>query len=473
MTKIQKGFDVGSLGCFGGNNGENVVPRAVAVVGNTPTIPLTYNLLMNNFAESDTLTIKYPLELFDYSLLRKGLNGGARIATVELFSGFLPINMKQHTWVQSYSEMLSNEELKIYLLKNYQKHLPSRWFGYVDHPEYEYGESGDFIVLHCRELATLMQRYAFERKYESNKATVQQVLRDITSTLSVFKITLDKQIPTKKLQLLLGVDTKVKKDDTTEEVIKDYNTVGKSYWDIIQDILQKAKLQIIQDPKQPFNYLIQDLQTTNRQWTLDRAYHFNKLTMRQGTVGGGTIPRIGVIVESKQSNNQAPISVSFPRNLSNDSPESLNIRKIDAGIDKNIDYCKTLAYDFAQILSRQSLNGDMTIPNAITELRPRDILRIIDTTKTHPLRNVTQVTAQASFLITSIQESFGYNAGLRQDQVEFDLDPNINTVDDDGNFFGYKVKPQVNNEKNNSSTIEYFSITDEDNLTKDNTNDQQ
>ena len=158
---------------FGGNNGDNIVPRSVVVIGGTPTIPLSYDITMNNFMESDTASIKFPLELINMNSILQANNQAGSFITVEIWSGFISATSKQHTYVQSNFNMKSNDQIKKDLLKTYKNDLQLRWFGILGQPEFNLSlKQSSLITFSCREIITLLQDIYYEKKFEGDSANV-------------------------------------------------------------------------------------------------------------------------------------------------------------------------------------------------------------------------------------------------------------------------------------------------------------
>jgi len=420
---------------FGGNNGDNVVPRSVIVIGGTPTIPLSYDITMNNFMESDTATIKFPLELIDTNSLLTVNNKVGAFITVEIWSGFISATSKQHTYVQSNYNMKSNDQLKKDLLKSYKEDLQLRWFGILGQPEFNLSvDSASLISFNCREVITLLQDIYYEKKFEGDTATVEAILKDISASLGkTLKLSIkieDKE----RLRLNMGAKfVYKKKEDTREEKATEYNTVGKTYYQVLEEIIKKASLMIEQSTTDPFTYIISDLKSSNKLWELDRVKDYCDIRIREGEYGGSGNKQLNIIAKSVQSKGEV-VEAFFPRNFNGEITEGTKIKFISVAPNKDKDYCEKIAIQYATAYQKLGMTGDCIIPNAITGLKPHHLLKFKDSSNL--AIKLPKYYQNIIFRINSIKESYSKENGLKQDSVEFDLDElvNITRFDPKGNF---------------------------------------
>jgi hypothetical protein len=420
---------------FGGNKGENIVPRAVVVIGGTPTIPLSYDITMNNFMESDTASIKFPLELINIaSLLTVNKQAGAFV-TVEIWSGFISATSKQHTYVQSNFNMKSNDQIKKDLLKTYKDDLQLRWFGILEQPEFNLSvEQPSLISFSCREIITLLQDIYYEKKFEGDSATVDFILKDIVNSLGR-TVKLKVNI-TDKERLRLNMGAKFvykKKEDTREEKAVEYNTVGKTYYQVLEEIIKKASLMIEQSTTDPYTYIISDLKSSNTLWTLDRIRDWADIRIREGEYGGTGNKQLNVIARSVQSKGET-VEAFFPRNFNGEITEGTRIKTIKIAPNKDKDYCEKIAIQYATAYQKLGITGDVVIPNAITGLKPHHLIKFKDSSTLNI--KLPKYYESVKFRVNSIKESYSKNSGLRQDSVEFELDElvNITKFDPKGKF---------------------------------------
>ncbi len=459
-------------GAYGGNNGENIVPRAVVVIGGnlinsgTPTIPLTYDLTMNSFLETDILEIVIPSELLDMSGIIKQSRKQNNYIGIELWSGFLPVQHPQHSWTQASIGLLSNDQMKKDLLNSYKTKLTKRWFGVVEQPKIRIDQkSGDFITLICKELFTLFQDYIYEKMYEGEASSVENVIKDIAGSLtSGLNIIIDPDIYQKypdRLKVLMGLHVKFSKDGSEDqEELKQYSTVGKTVFDIIVDICRKSKLKFVQSETESFTYMFTVDKSSSTLWTLDANAHFQSCELAMGKSGNSNSNKFAVEFFSKQKDGTTTIKGTFPRNLTNDSPESQKLVSINGGVNKTKSELEAAATDYALNYSKTSIVGTMHIPNAITNLKPTHLLRLNDTRPIAEYRKLTVYTnsdgKEINFRINSISEKFGLGNGLEQTSVEFELDRAVNSINEStGEITGSDLLPSTiqKMEKINTDTI--------------------
>ena len=430
---------------FGGNNGDNIVPRSVVVIGGTPTIPLSYDITMNNFMESDTASIKFPLELINMISILQANNQAGSFITVEIWSGFISATSKQHTYVQSNFNMKSNDQIKKDLLKTYKNDLQLRWFGILGQPEFNLSlKQSSLITFSCREIITLLQDIYYEKKFEGDSATVEAILKDISGSLGktiklVIKIE-DKE----RLRLNMGAKfVYKKKTGEREEKATEYNTVGKTYYQVLEEILKKASLMIEQSTIDPYTYIISDLKSSNTLWELDRIYDWSDIRIREGEYGGTGNKQLAVIARSVQSKGEA-VESFFPRDFNGNITEGTKIKTISVAPNKDKDYCERIAIQYATAYSKLGITGDVVIPNAITGLKPHHLIKFKDSSSL--AIKLPKYYENVKFRVNSIKESYSKESGLKQDSVEFDLDElvNITKFDPKGNFIQVDYKKYFN-----------------------------
>lgn len=449
---------------YGGENGENLVARSVVVIGSVPTIPQSYNLVMNSYLESDTATIEIPTELINIKDILNKARSENSYVEVEIWSGYLSSQTEQHTFTQSIDGGLSNDEIKKKLLREYKEKLSLRWFGLLDKPTIKYSQkSGDSITLECKELFTFLQDYAFEKKYEGDKSSVNSIISDLKGQLKgSIKIEIDKDVPQNKLQALMGLRTSfIKDEEDKKEELKEYNTVGKTYWDIITEICRKSKLQFMQSETDLKTYEFKDDKTSATLWQLDRVQDYTDCTLMEGKVGSTNSNKLAVVVKSKQTGKEGTtefIQATFPKELNDDSPESTKVKIIQVGNDKTKEECARIAYDKANLFAKQSLTGTIVVPNGITKIKPNHLLNLLDTSPVPELRKVSLYSGEnekiINFKITSITENFSFNS-LTQSAIEFELEPNLNILDDKtGEFKGYKLIPNTAKDNSDLNSID-------------------
>lgn len=429
-------------GEYSGDSYFDIVPRAVVVINNVPTIPLSYDLTTNAYLETDNLTISIPMELIDIKEIMKTTRSNSDIVTIELWSGFLNSQSPQHLFTQSMTNMKSNDRLKKDFIndKIYKKTLPLRWFGCVDKISLFYGEKeqADMITIHAVELFTKLQDYMYEKEYKEDEGTVKRVIDDLKKYLKKFKIEIDKNVTQQQLNLLLGSKVKYKKDNedgsegTEEKEDKKYSTFGKTVFEVIKDICAKAKLEFVQSDDNPFTYIFTPLYTPSKQWNLDRALHFTSCKIDQGDGSSSNKGKCTFVLKSIQNKDASVVEYTYPEELQNDSAETMLKRVINVENNLTKDQLKSRALDYFLNYSKGSMSGSINIPNAITMLKPYHQITLKDTSNVHPLRKINLVDDKGNLLkfkITSIQEKFNKEDGLTQDSVEFQLSDYLYTID--------------------------------------------
>lgn len=463
MSKPQ---DFNYVGTYGGELGDQIVPRCVIVIAGTPTIPLSYELTMNSELESDTCSISIPLDLIDIVELLQNARKSKMYIPIEIWSGFLSESKDQHYFSFSDYGKKSNDQLKKDLLKDYKEKLQFRWFGIVTQSKLNFPNNGsDTATLVCQESHTILDQYTIEKKYEGEGTTVKAIIEDLQKMVTVFKIEIDKDVPKDKLSVEMGMTQKIDKDSGEKtETVKEYNTVGKSIWQTIKDVCQKAKLRFILKNHSLNNkdaidtYAFVDASTSsNILWVLDRQYHYNNCEIHEGKFGtNNSNSRLAVVVTSKQDGKgkdgeDITVKGTFPKNLSNDSVEGQKVINVTTSKNKTQSQCEEIALSIASSYNKTSLEGSIVIPNAIVGLKPHHQLYLNDTSHVPIIRNITRYVGSyekdnaIAFRITSINEAFNKDSGLSQSSVEFELDSISNKIDiNTGVIKSFNLQPKDN-----------------------------
>lgn len=477
-------------GEYEGNRGENVVPRAVVVIGGTPTIPLSYSLTMNDFFESDSLEITLPSDLIDLTLIYKEFYRNGTVVPIELWSGFVPSNSSQHLWTENLENNKPNDRLKHDLIENYTDVLTKRWVGIIKQFELNYNapSSTDITNISCEEITSVLRRYTFEYKFDGDNATVESVISVLNSVLTDFYIDISSGVEERIKKYNMGTVTKYQKDtdDATVEE-KNYVTVGKTLWDILDDIIKATGLTLILDENQTtaqqgvnpktgknkIKYLLKNNRTSDTVWLLERERHFTKCTLRNGRIGSGSPANMAIRLKSVQDKVDAKSKNSvnegtFPKHLNtnvgkkstqrgkNINPEGFIYfeKTVEPNLTKEI--LEARAYDLAQNYSKTALNGDLTVPNAITNIKPNHLIIISDNSSLVDYMKITSIVGDINktdknntgetqeslnFRINSVRENYVLGQTLNQD-IEFELDLNINTIDlETGQLKGLNLFP--------------------------------
>lgn len=435
---------------------DNCTARCVVVIGGSPTIPISYSLTENNMLESDNCTIDFSSDLLDYSGLLQSARKSNSYVPIEIWVGYENIQERYHAFNESMTGHKSNDVLKRTLVNGeYKDRLHLRWQGLVDQPTFKIGgaDSNDTISLVCRERIVILQEFPFEKKYEGSHATVKSVITDLQQQIKDFTILIDPELEknSARMNLLLGQKDTINKDNEETEKISDYNTKGKTFWEVILDICSKAKITFLQSDTDPNTYIFKELMTSPYLWVLDRGKHFKDCDIKMGKFSGNQGGKIGIIVKSKQKNGSVIIG-KFPRDLSNASPESHKITLLDnVKTDMTKIECEQLAADEAGQIAKSSITGTMHCPNAIAGMGSDHLLNFTDNSGVISIRKMNNILGKdkVNFRITSITENFGTSTGWSQPSVEFEMDISTNLIDSKtGELKAYDLFPNSKDRAN-------------------------
>lgn len=426
--------------------------RAVIVIGDVPTIPISYSLSMNSLNESDLAQFHITSDLIDMRKISQKYRLQDTYVKIELWTGYFNTQNIYHSFNEAMIGYPSNDDLKRYLVnnQNYKRLLKRRWFGVLDMPSFTWGDvrSADITTLTCKEVFTLLDDYTFEKKYEEEQATVQAVLQDLQRTITAFTIKIDEELlkNTKKMNLNLGAKAKINKDDgSTETVDKGYNTIGKSFFQVIKDVCQKAKIDFVQDTTDPFTYIFKEPKSSDKLWILDRVKDFTSCSVNFGKFGHSNGSKIGIITKSVQEDGSVLVG-TFPRNLDNSKPESKKVIIKTLKPHLKQEELDERASAIALNYGKYQLTGSMTIPNGIPDIKPDHLLQLKDSTPFTGYdtnRRMTNIIGDINFRINAIKEEYSESHGLSQ-SVEFELDitNNLNKIDyDTGEIKAFDLMP--------------------------------
>lgn len=423
-------------GEYSGRSQYDIVPRAVVVINKTATIPLSYQLTTNAYLESDSLIINLPMELVDIKEILQVSRSQSDFVTIELYSGFINSQSPQHVFTQGIVGGKSNDQLKKDFINNkiYKNVLPLRWFGVLDKaPTLFWGskDQSDMITLTCGEIFNKLAQIMYEKKYEGDKASINNIIKDLQSFLTKIKIEIDPKVKKEQLDQLMGSKIKYAKDNedgsegSEEKEDKEYSTVGKNVLEIIKEICIRGKLDFVQSDVDPFKYIFQPIYTPSKVWELDRSQHFSSLKIEGGdgstSSGGG---KISLKMKSKQDKDGSILEYIYPEKLQNDSPETLNLKVINTAPNLTKPQLEKLALDYFLNYNKSLMYGTITIDNALTMLKPYHVITIVDNSTVPKLRKIElkdNNNKPLQFKIISINESYSKDNGLKQESVEFIL----------------------------------------------------
>ena len=312
--------------------------------------------------------------------------------------------------------------------------MPLRWFGVLDKaPTLFWGskDQSDMITLTCGEIFNKLAQVMYEKKYEGDKASINNIIKDLQSFLTKIKIEIDPKVKKEQLDQLMGSKIKYAKDNedgsegSEEKEDKEYSTVGKNVLEIIKEICTRGKLDFVQSDADPFKYIFQPIYTPSKVWELDRSQHFSSLKIEGGdgstSSGGG---KISLRMKSKQDKDGSILEYIYPEKLQNDSPETLNLKVINTAPNLTKPQLEKLALDYFLNYNKSLMYGTITIDNALTMLKPYHAITIVDNSTVPKLRKIElkdNNNKPLQFKIISINESYSKDNGLKQESVEFIL----------------------------------------------------
>jgi hypothetical protein len=423
-------------GEYASNNGRNIVPRAVIVIGKTPVYALDYNLVTNTNFETDSLNFTIPMDLLDIRELVQGYLKKGQIVPIAVYAGFIDSTSEHfYTYDFFYRTNNSNDLVKSKLLEKYKELLSLRWVGIMNQPELIFAEvnSPDLIKFTANDFSRILGKYKYENQYENENATVKNIVKDLNSKLSKFKIVFDSKLPqaelTKIQDYIMGTDVSFQDDEENKVEVKQYSTTGKTYLGILQDICEKTRTTIVPDiegydeQSGVINYKITKRVTSNTGWKLYRDRDFKSVTLRLGEFTSTPTAQIAVKMISRNSDSTEDVIGSFPTTLGEASPEGQRLfsYKVSDNLSKRT--LDLLAEEKASEISKLEVNADVFIPNAIVGLQCKHQVRL-ENSKNYSAYRDLKIIGEVNFVVDSISEDYNQE-GLSQ-KVEMSLDLNTN-----------------------------------------------
>jgi len=464
-------FDSNTNGLYSDKQGNNLVPRAVVVIGKTTVIPLSYTLNMHYEFDTDTCTITFPMDLLDISSIYTESLKTGNVIPIELWSGYIDTR-EPHLSTFDFTEdtaYKTNSQLVDDLLVDYQELLTRRWVGIMGQPELSYGsiESSDEIRLFCYDYSIILKRFNYEEEFKDSDSRVDRILDKLNGSLKNFKFELDTTMETKDLDkirgTLMGYDVDYTKDGETSSTKEiNYNTNGKSYYQILKDICDRTRTTIVIDynkiiEQNKLVYTITKRKSSDRGWRLFRNKHFIELSIRAGGYNSVASPKIAVECFSTDTKSGKTVKGAFPVNLTKESPEGQTYLTYRLENDLTTEQLKARAFDIANNLARKDITGDLFLPNAIVNLYPKQIITLNDGTDLVRNRSIQQY-ADYNFVVSSISEEFSLDGNGLTQKVEFELDMTTNAINADGTTKAIQIfKQEVNNDTKKGGKIKGLS----------------
>lgn len=461
MINIQKN------NVFSGNDGSNLYGRFAIVIGDKVFVPTDTSLINNDKFENDSITINVPMDLLDISQVYLEARKDNRFIFVEIWYGFLSYN-ENLAWTHAFESQnyMTNNESYAYLINNYQTLLQKRWTGCVETFKlaFENVDNEDKITILCCDPSKILKNVDFEVTFDGNNSRLENVVKTINKHAASFEFVFGKNVSDKTKNILMGYSKKIQKDGSeTEKEIK-YVTKGKSYWDILQDVISKGRLKIIPDYSKYYNgklrYVLDNVESNTKLWKLYREQHFEKAYFTLGKIGQAPSKKVAVKVISAQTiGDQKSVEGTFPKNFTtienSGNVDEIFYKRISVGLNQTKEYCEEVALNFAKQISQYDVTVELHLPNAIIGIKQGECFQIFDETKNNlsfakAVRSIQFTIAGntnqiPTFVITSITEDCNLEDGISQ-KIEGELDLNYNQGllnFDTGSLNGKAMLPQT------------------------------
>lgn len=458
---------------YSSEDGTKIYPKCVVTIGGVPFVPKNYSLVTNKLFDNDSLTIHVPMHNLDITSIYLNSLEIDKFVLMEIWAGYVSYDKFSVVWTQSKEQTSdpSNDTIHTFLLQNYKTMLKSRWLGYVTGFELDYmdadNDDPDMINITGSDPSKLLKDTAFERDFPNEESRLTNVLAEINKHTPSFVIELDKRVSTEARNLLLGYEKSIPKDDGTETTkeIK-YSTRGKSYFDVLQDLKQKARLKLVKDYSKLYDgkikYTLAPIFSTDQLWKLYRNRDFKTCRLRLGDITTKTSKNVAIKVISAQTvikDNKSQIEGTFPRDLSKvQNPEETFYKIVKAPVGMTLAWCENLAKHMAANYAKRDVTGELLLGNGIIEINVGDEIQIFDddrlgnfTDKTNKLHTINFSGEKTpTFEISSISEDF--EDGELTQKLEFHLSLNTDIFDETNvKLLGKEILPKLKKEENKNT----------------------
>ncbi len=466
-------------GEYSSNKSQNLVPRAVIVIGKTPVYALDYNLVTNTNFESDSLNFSVPMDLIDIRDLIKSFLKQGSVVPIAVYAGFID-SYFEHFYTYDFDyKSSSNDMVKNKFLSKFKEVLSLRWIGLMTQPELNFEEVGspDTIKFIAGDYSKILSKYKYENQYEGENASVEKIVGELNSKLSKFQIKFDNKLTSGELNVIKSYNMGAKstfKDDNDEEVeITQYSTVGKTYFDILKDICEKTRTTIVPDFEsyeknntEVINYIITKRVTSDIGWKLYRDRDFKRLSIRLGDFASTPIPQVSVKMISRQDDSTEDLVGTFPKNISESSPEGQRVFIHNAPKNLSKRQLEIMAEERASEISKLEINADLFIPNAIVGLKVKHQIKL-ENAKNFSAQRDLKIIGDVNFVVDSISEDYNQDGLSQKVEVSLDLNTNdfltdsgsitaMNVFDVNDTSKDVKFLPPNNLKKSSSNIPEYL-----------------
>lgn len=383
-------------------------PRSVCVIGETPVLVRSYDLVLTNKGEADTLTVILDMEYVDGGVFLQS----EKRYEIEIWTGYI-------------DESISADKIaleKLLVGKKYEEKLFQRFFGVIDQPEWSIGFDNG-LTLTARDITGLLMDNKFSEKRQGGTTSATQVIKSIASKLTGIELKIDAN------NIYMGT-----KDGKSSSRV--YNTANKSYWQVILDVarttgynLKKGpkSIELVKEEADPLVWTLIKTATKDehKPWT-----NFQEIKVRYGVSGRQQKENVYVEVRApgKRTKNSrgTPVIGKYPKNASGFSGEE-NTQYILKRVAKPLTQqeANVQAEYYAMQYLKGYMTGEVTMPFANPQWKPDDCITVVVDPSYKLYKDLkpmfTTQQGQKIFRIDSISEHF--DVGGYTQRVEFETHP--------------------------------------------------
>ena len=393
-------------------------PACFVIIGDQIVTAQDFNCVSTTRGEAGSATVKIALEAIDSSVFADSSITKNNFG-VEIWAGYL-------TDGQDPNKQL-NEVFREIKTKNSSRRFTKRFDGYILQPEWSFGDSKT-LKLSCLDWTGFLREFRFVRNLEGGATELRNIVKMINDDIDGINIVMDKYSGSIKLGEIDNEDNRVV-----------CHSVGKSYYELLDDVAKKAGLIIVPDGKTIYltkrksNPMLWDMYygDMSKQKSAGAAIgqHFNNLAFRYGAKGRSDKSNVVVEVLGMHYNKKKGggfsekgkrVRAIYPDDVA--IFENTKFERITITENLTEQQAKIIAETKYRELASRLITGTIELRFANPFMSLQDIVTFVPDEKEKELKFMEGMW----FSVNSITDNFGMN-GYTQ-TIEFDSDPTLDNT---------------------------------------------
>lgn len=398
----------------GWESDKKLLPFAFAVVGQELCKVSSLSISLTSDGEAGTCELSIPLENIDSTIFVTS-NQEEKKIPIEIYIGYVNSGTSAEETMSQIESVWDSRSSK---KSKFNQTFVKRFDGFVAQPEWVFGDQR-MLYLRCFDWSQMLREYRWPLNLKDGETEVSRIFSLIQRNLLDFEISADGYVGTQRMG---------EKDIESNTI--NYNSSGKSYWEILQECANKINKKLFISGRAVF---IKSTISEQKQWSLyygpqdknkdlKKGEYFTNLRLRYGEIGEPT--RGNVVIElystkTSEKSESKKVYVRFPQ----DAPLKENTLYIRHVIRANTDESelRVIAENMYKKYAKKTMTGSVELPFANNYIELLDLVRF---TSDNPNSDISFL-GDYYFVVHSIQERYDSNNGYAQ-TLEIDTDPDIN-----------------------------------------------